>query len=149
MSLMRWLAACSSLKSVEDRPSPYRMNENYLPRFEQKNAKGRIMTEPRPPPGKRIWCWIREWIFEPWQPTARKLKQLLPPWRLRRSKKRPKSIVQAELLLETVRVIRNDLREEDFMKSAGRPAAAGTSAASGRGWGRITARIFRAGQSVR
>ena len=147
MSLMRWLAACSSLKSVENRPSPYRVNENYLPRFEQKNAKGRITTEPRPPLAKRFWCWIREWIFEPWQPLARKLKRLLPPWRLARSKKR--CVVQPELLLETVRVIRNDLREEDFMKSAGQPAAAGTSATSGRAWGRITARIFRAGQSVR
>src|SRR5438093_1423304 len=151
MSLMQWLAVGESLKSIEDRPSPYKMRQqNLLPRFGQKSSKGEIAPVARLPLAKRIWCWIREWIFEPWQPIARNVIERFRPSRLSsRKKKRTKAPMQAELLLETVRVIRNDLRDEDLMKAAERSVFAGPRASSGRAGGRIASRIFGSGESVR
>ncbi|SRR5258705_7204922 len=150
MSLMRWLAACSSLKSVEDRPSPYRMmSQHLLPKFGQKNVKDHV-SAPRVRLAKRIWRWIREWIFEPWQPLARGVAQRWrPSWLFRRPKQRTKVVVQTELLLDAVRVVRNDLTEEDFVKTGQESIFAQSRARSGRMWGRITSRIFRPGQGVR
>jgi len=146
---MRWLAACSSLKSVDDGPSPYRMSQHFLPKFGQKNVRDHV-REPRVRLAKRVWCWIREWIFEPWRPIARSVVQRCRPWRLlRRRKQRTKAVVQAELLLETVRVVRNDLTEEDFVKPGQESCFAEPRANSGRVWGRITSRILRPGQGVR
>jgi hypothetical protein len=149
MSLMRWLAACSSLKSVEDRPSPYRMRQHSLPKFGQKNVKDHV-GKPHVRFAKRIWCWVREWIFEPWRPIARGVAQRCRPSRLfRRTKPRPKAVVQAELLLDTVRVVRNDLTEEDFVRTGQESFFAKPQASPNRMWGRITSRIFRPGQGVR
>jgi hypothetical protein len=145
MSLMRWLAACRSLKSVEDGPSPYKMTQqNLVPRFGQWRGGG------AGPLGiaKRIWGWIREWVFEPWKPIARKAMERCRPARLLQ-KKRAKAAVQAELVLDTVRVLRNDLREENFVPERKREIFAGPGPREGRAWGRITSRIFGPGQSMR
>jgi len=141
MSLMRWLAACRSLKSVEDGPSPYRMTQqNLVPRFGPKNAGGRMGVV------RMVAGWLYEWVVEPWRPVMRKLGALCrPPRLLTGPRKRSKAPVQAELLLDTVRVMRNDLRDEDLLPGKKRAAPVG----SGRGWGRITSRLFGPGQSVR
>jgi hypothetical protein len=67
----------------------------------------------------------------------------------RRTKPRPKAVVQPELLLDTVRVVRNDLTEEDFVTTGQESFFAKPPASPGRVWGRITSRIFRSGESVR
>src|SRR5215204_7363837 len=100
MSLMRWLAACRSLKSVEDGPSPYRMTQqNLLPRFGPRTAGGAGVF-------KRLLAWLRDWIWEPWRPVMQKLRGLCrPPRILMRTRKRARPAVQAELVLDTVRVM--------------------------------------------
>jgi hypothetical protein len=134
MSLMRWLAACRSLKSVDDRPSPYRMTQqNLLPRFGPRAAgQGGV--------AKRVLAWLWEWIGEPWRPVVQKLCSLCrPPRILTRTRKRAKTPIQAELVLDTVRVIRNDLTDEDLVPEKKR----------GPSWGRMTSRIFGTSESVR
>jgi hypothetical protein len=134
MSLMRWLAACRSLKSVEDRPSPYRMTQqNLLPRFGPRTVcQGSVV--------KRVLAWLREWVWEPWRPVVQKLGGLCrPPRVLARTRKRAKTPIQAELVLDTVRVMRNDLRDEDLVPEKKR----------GQSWGRMTSRIFGTSESVR
>jgi hypothetical protein len=134
MSLMRWLAACRSLKSVENRPSPYRMTQqNLLPRFGAKNP-GRV--------GAVKWVaeWLREWVWDPWRPVVQKLRNLCrPPRLLTRTRRRVKTPIQAELVLDTVRVMRNDLTDEDLAPQKKR----------GQSWGRMTSRIFGTSESVR
>ena len=148
MRLMRWLTACRSLKSVEDGPSPYRMVEqNLMPQFGQAKraaASGLAL-------GKRLRNWFVEWVLEPWRPVGQKVKQLCKPPKLgapgRRRAKRP---IQPELLLDTVRVVRNDLSDEDLVASGkAMYAGPGPGAGAGRAWGRLTSRIFGPGQSVR
>ena len=134
MSLMRWLAACRSLKSVDDRPSPYRMTQqNLLPRFGPRAAgQGGV--------AKQVLAALREWIWEPWRPVVKKLCDLCrPPRLLARTRPRAKTPIQAELVLDTVRVMRNDLKDEDLVpeKKRGQP------------WGRMTSRIFGTSESVR
>jgi len=134
MSLMRWLAACRSLKSVDDRPSPYRMTQqNLLPRFGPRAAGQGGVT-------KTVLAWLREWVWEPWRPVVQKLRGLCrAPRLLARPRQRAKTAVQAELVLDTVRVMRNDLRDEDLVPTKKR----------GQPWGRMTARIFGTSESVR
>jgi hypothetical protein len=134
MSLMRWLAACRSLKSVDDRPSPYRMTQqNLLPRFGPRTARHSGVM-------KTMLAWFREWVWEPWRPVVRKLCGLCrPPRLLARTRQRAKAVVQAELVLDTVRVMRNDLREDDLAPEKKR----------GQSWGRMTSRIFGTSESVR
>jgi hypothetical protein len=134
MSLMRWLAACRSLKSVEDGPSPYRMiQQNLLPRFGARNAR-RVGVP------KRVAEWLREWILDPWRPVVQKLTGLCrPPRLMARARKRSKTPIQAELVLDTVRVMRNDLRDEDLAPPKKR----------GQSWGQMTSRIFGTSESVR
>lgn len=134
MSLMRWLAACRSLKSVEDGPSRYKLTqENLVPRFGPKNA-GRVGVV------RRVLGWLRDWVTEPWRPVVRRLGALCrPPRLLAGPKKRAKAPVQAELVLDAVRVMRNDLREEDLLPARKR----------GQPWGKVAARIFGESQGVR
>ncbi|MCI0745463.1 MAG: hypothetical protein L0Y58_08670 [Verrucomicrobia subdivision 3 bacterium] len=151
MSLMRWLAVGRSLKSVEDRRSPYKMTQqNLLPRFGQKVGpcveqgmglvKGVWVQLWR-----SLWCWV----VDPWRPVWRKLagKVEAGKWRhpFRRRQRRATQVVQTELLLESIRVVRNDLSESDFKLAPplARPAA------TPKIWGRITSRIFRSDQNVR
>src|SRR5688572_20989947 len=107
MSLMRWLAACRSLKSVEDGPSRYKLTQqNLVPRFGPKTGR-RVGVV------KVVLAWLREWVMEPWEPVARRLRALCrAPRLLTEPKKRAKMPVQAELVLDTVRVMRNDLRDD-------------------------------------
>jgi hypothetical protein len=134
MSLMRWLAACRSLKSVEDGPSRYKLTQqNLVPRFGPKTGKHAGIV-------KRVLGWLREWVIEPWEPVARRLRALCrPPRLLMGPKKRAKTPVQAELVLDTVRVMRNDLRDEDLLpvKKRGQP------------WSRVASRLFGPNQIVR
>jgi hypothetical protein len=149
MRLMRWLAACRSLKSVEDGPSPYRMTQqNLVPRF------GRTAGTSGFGVGKVLRRWFTEWLIGPWRPLMAKVQALCKPPRLPGRRKRAKTPVQPELLLDTVRVLRNDLRDEDLTVRAKRAeepicAGPGPGAGAGRAWGRITSRIFGPGQSVR
>jgi hypothetical protein len=154
MSLMRWLAAGRSLQSVEDRPSPYRMTQqNLLPRFGQKVApsveRGAGFLR-----GVALQAWhcARTWVVEPWKPVARTIaeKWRLRPWKNPFQPRRRTEVVQAELLLESVRVVRNDLSDMDFeSQQASDREVAGAAARTGRSWGRITSRIFGSGQGVR
>lgn len=148
MRLMRWLTACRSLKSVEDGPSPYRMVEqNLVPQFGQaKSAAASGLAL-----GKRLRSWFVEWVIEPWRPVVRKAKTLCRPPKLAgRARRRIKAPIQPELLLDTVRVVRNDLRDEDLLASGkAMYAGPGPGAGAGRAWGRLTSRIFGPGQSVR
>lgn len=144
MSLMRWLAACRSLRSVEDGPSPYRMTQqNLVPRFGAREAGGRGWV-------KAILAWLYEWIVEPWRPVARRLGAFCRPPRMAAGpRKKAKTPIQAELVLDTVRVMRNDLREDDFLPGRKRGALAGSEPRSNRSWGRITSKIFGPGEGVR
>jgi len=148
MRLMRWLTACRSLKSVEDGPSPYRMMEqNLVPQFGQvKSAAASGLAL-----GKKLRRWFVEWALEPWRPVLQKVKALRrPPKLIGPGRRRAKKPIQAELLLDTVRVVRNDLRDEDLVASGkALYAGPGPGAGAGRAWGRITSRIFGPGQSVR
>lgn len=146
MSLMRWLTACRSLKSVEDGPSPYRMTQqNLVPRFGQmKNAAANGFAL-----GRSLRRWFMEWVIEPWRPVAQRINALRKAPKLPgRGRRRLKAAVQAELVLDTVRVMRNDLREEDLL-ARGKTICAGPGpgAGAGRAWGRITSRIFGPGQT--
>lgn len=133
MSLMRWLAACRSLKSVEDGPSPYRMTQqNLVPRFGPRGAGGRMGMI------RALARWFCEWVVEPWRPVMRKLGALCrPPRLLRGARKGSKTPIQAELVLDMVRVMRNDLRDEELLPGKKRVVL-----------GRVS-RIFGSGQSVR
>ena len=168
---MRWLTACRSLKSVEDGPSPYRMVEqNLVPQFgEVQSAKWKMQNAKFPHPGplpegegragegvgfalgRNLRRWFMEWVIEPWRPVVMRAKALCRPPKLPgRPRRRIKAPIQAELLLDTVRVVRNDLRDEDFLASGkAMYAGPGPGAGAGRAWGRITSRIFGPGQSVR
>ena len=148
MRLMRWLTACRSLKSVEDGPSPYRMTQqNLVPRFGQVKsaaAAGGVAI------GKSLRRWFVRLVIEPWRPVMAKAKTLCRPPKLTGRRRRIKAPVQPELLLDTVRVVRNDLRDEDLIASGkAMYAGPGPGAGAGRAWGRITSRIFGPGQSVR
>ena len=146
MRLMRWLTACRSLKSVEDGPSPYRMVEqNLMPQFGQAKSATAIGV------GRRLRRWFMEVMVEPWRPVAQKVKGLCrPPKMIGTGRRRAKKPIQAELVLDTVRVVRNDLRDEDLLASGkALYAGPGPGAGAGRAWGRITSRIFGPGQSVR
>src|SRR5688500_1810290 len=173
MRLMRWLTACRSLKSVEDGPSPYRMVEQHLvPQFGRggvvQSAQCKVQIEkvlephqcgPRtrgwmrlgPALGKRLRSWFVDWVIEPWRPVVMRAKALCRPPKLPgRPRRRIKAPIQAELLLDTVRVVRNDLRDDDLLASGkAMYAGPGPGAGAGRAWGRITSRIFGPGQSVR
>jgi len=146
MRLMRWLTACRSLKSVEDGPSPYRVIEqNLVPQFGQEKGVASGVGL-----GKRLRRWFVEWVIEPWRPVAQKAKTLCrPPKLIGPGRRRGKKPIQAELVLDTVRVVRNDLRDEDLVASGkALYAGPGPGAGAGRAWGRITSRIFGPGQSV-
>lgn len=167
MRLMRWLTACRSLKSVEDGPSPYRMVEqNLVPQFgEVQSAKWKVQNAESPHPGplpegegragfavgRNLRRLFMEWVIEPWRPVVMRAKALCRPPKLPgRPRRRIKAPIQAELLLDTVRVVRNDLRDEDFLASGKAMCAGpGPGEGAGRAWGRITSRIFGPGQSVR
>jgi hypothetical protein len=115
--------------------------QNLVPRFGAKKDGGAMSAL------KRLGRWIYEWVVEPWIPVARRLRVLCAPPRLMSgTRKRAKAIVQTELLLDTVRVLRNDL-SDDGISAGKKRALAGPG--GGRAWGRITSRIFGPGESVR
>ena len=110
MSLIRFLRATRSLNGSQDKPSPYRLpQENLLPKFgspargrtraqEDQKAKplATAQTNATAMEGKeRTWMFWRTW-FAPKPKRAAK-----PP-------------VQAELELDEVKVVRNDLSDADL-----------------------------------
>jgi hypothetical protein len=109
--------------------------QNLLPRFGPRGAgQGGAL--------QRVLAALREWVWEPWRPVVQKLCGLCRPPRvptLTRARKRVKAPIQAELILDTVRVMRNDLKDEDLVPEKKR----------GPSWGRVTSRLFGTSESVR
>jgi len=171
---MRLLAAGRSVMGIKKKPGPYRMNqEHLLPRFAPVPKAAGSAAEPQESletvapasdltessggsePGASA-------TPRPTQPEVR--GGFLPRWakRLaglgRREKKEAKAplgarLVQAELTLAAVKVVRNDLTDSDFelvpaarAQAAVRPTQAKTTAASqpmGIIWNRLSARLLR------
>ena len=155
MSLMRLLVAGRSLNTVKDQPSPYKMKQaNLLPKFAPKKVdeepdveKRAPSRQPSPPAGQR-------------EKSARISKAmhklaLLKRWlafgnRFRRLPASKRIPVQTELLLENVRVVRNDLQESAH---AAQPVGGGlrhrqsvlpkTSTVAGQWWLRLQMRLFQ------
>src|SRR5687767_13062114 len=161
MSLMRWLAVGKSLESIEDRPSPYKMTQqNLVPRFVPKAGAERSLSVRLFRPlrglsvrqhGPAVWQSVKAWMFEPWKPVARRIATIFRPrgWKNPFAQRRNTQVVQTELLLQSVRVVRNDLSDMDLDLPAKRSEFAETAASSSRAWGRLTSRIFGSGQGVR
>ena len=166
MSLMQLLVAGRSLKTVKDQPSPYKMKQaNLLPKFAGKKADGEQEAAPaglrhgRGPeagnseqamptsadyPQPVIQVGVKRPVLQGWYAFRKRLQ------RSRSSKVRP---VQAELSLDTVRVVRNDLRDGD----PANPPAGGsakhrkaalprTRVVGGHWWTRLQMRLFERGR---
>jgi hypothetical protein len=120
MSLIRFLRATRSLNGSHDKPNPYRLpQENLLPKFGSP-ARGRTraqedqkekplataQTNATAMEGKeRTWMFWRYW-FAP------------------KPKRTAKAPVQAELALDEVKVVRNDLADADLELVAKKPKVA-------------------------
>jgi len=156
MSLMRLLVAGRSLNTVKNQPSPYKMKQaNLLPKFapkkvdEQADVEASVLAKE---------ATVREISNGgPAARTAGKPAQrlaLLTRWlafgnRFRRLPASKRIPVQTELLLENVRVVRNDLQESAH---AVQPVGGGlrhrqsvlpkTSTVAGQWWVRLQMRLF-------
>ena len=106
-------------------------------------ARLSVESEAKPERSGRFKQWLGQWV-RGWS-----------GWLRSRSKRRPKRLpVQTAFLLETVRVVRNDLTEADtelvVLKSKRGKAEAGvkvTERESGRPLSRIAAKLFASGRS--
>ena len=186
MSLMRLLAAGSSLRGIKDRRSPYKMTQQHLlPKFGPKEGDPvPLSADPRPtlrsipssaadrlpvaePPGETIGSptnmnlnrpEVHTSVASPDAGEKPKMRRAFWPWMRRRNPFQPKQAlkqgsgpVQGELMLERVKVVRNDLHEADLelvspIAGAGAAQPAGRASAAPEAarvaWQRITARLF-------
>jgi hypothetical protein len=183
MGLMQLLVLGRSLKTAEDRRSPYRLTQqNLLPRF---GSAGAISRE-EPAPSKRQVAGLEEARVptvesskpereasmrhgtmsssaKPIAAFGRKrfgtwLSRWRNPFRADSAAAKPERGVQGELLLQGVRVVRNDLNDADLevvpvQKNGIGPATrlatepAADEPSRQRIWPRITTRIFGSGPS--
>lgn len=147
MSLMQLLTVGKSFRTIDDRPSPYRMmQQNYLPRFGPMHGGGvkeptRPLQPPRPTQPKPAWAGVQE--------SARVVAKAVGPrvaqgaakaapgertrgvrrwfgWGRKAGGRRAGAqVVQGELALDLVKVVRNDLSESDLevVPAVPRPAS--------------------------
>src|SRR4051812_5525542 len=156
MSLMRLLVAGRSLNTVKDQPSPYKMKQaNLLPKFAPKKADeqsgGDAPVFAKEATGGDL---SNGGAAAEIAGKARQRFAVLRRWfafgaRFRRLPASKRIPVQTELLLENVRVVRNDLQESAL---AAQPVGAGlrhrqsvlpkTSTVAGQWWMRLQIRLF-------
>jgi hypothetical protein len=160
MSLMQLLAATRSIKTVKNEPSPYKMNQtNLLPKFVKKGEDGVLPAEETAPAGLSESESKAAIASEPRdfpQPVVQGFgrKRVLTGWlafrkKLRKPSAKSAALVQTELSLEGVKVVRNDLYECGAEKKS---APAGLSRSRGgepqtravwrNWWTRLQARLF-------
>jgi len=181
MSLIRLLAAGSSLRGIKDHPSPYKMRqEQLLPKFgsvkptepqDQVLAstpalppdplparEPAVMTTAIPESSGRASEVIRVDAASPSVPSMQSKSSPFLRWARGKNPFQPKPTlkkratpVQGELLLESIKVIRNDLNETDLElvpaitppegTPASKPGGANPEAVR-RSWRRIVGRFF-------
>jgi len=159
MSLMQLLAATRSIKTVKNEPSPYKMNQtNLLPKFVKKGEDGQapapedtvglsgseakpvVPADPGDFPQPVVQGFGQRRVLSGWLAFRKKL---------RKPSAKNAGLVQAELSLEAVKVVRNDLYESAAGKKSA-PAVVGspfagdqkTGAVVGHWWTRLQARLF-------
>jgi len=147
MSFVRLLLANRSLNTVKDEPSPYKMKQaNLLPKFGSKKKDEE--SEAEPPVTSQAET-VREFSNSADKPTPkvpRFARWLGFAKRFRRVPVGKRIPVQTELLLENVRVMRNDLQE---MAHPGQPMRTQeafvpkTSTVAGQWWLRLQLRLFQ------
>jgi hypothetical protein len=135
MSLVQLLSVGKSLLNIQDRPSPYRMRQDHLlPKFgpvaetepEKRAVREEPLQETRKEPNVKDSQEVkvkRSGFLFRWMkgvnPFARKAPAVPPE----------KAPVQGELVLDSVRPVRNDLHDTDLMVV---PARAAENKAAGR-----------------
>jgi hypothetical protein len=147
MSLMRLLTVTRSIKTVKNQPSPYRMKQDHLlPKFAP-SKEGEIESACiNPAPGGSESANQNPM---PSGPEASK-RGFLSRWltfgkRFPRRQRPNRLPVQTELLLEAVRVVRNDFSDNNAFSSSLRHRQAGlpkTQTVAGHWWLRIQTRLF-------
>jgi len=159
MSLLQLLTVTRSIKTVKDQPSPYRMKQDHLlPKFSASRTEtevadaethapdvrgreeGKAVTDSETSQGKAPGSALaeerrvpQEGFFRRWMPFRRKRRE------------RQRMPVQTELLLEAVKVVRNDFSEEDVFAgglSAGKAPRPKTRTTAGRWWVKVQSRFL-------
>jgi hypothetical protein len=134
MSLVQLLSVGRSLLNIQDKPSPYRMRQDHLlPKFgrvEETESEKRVVREAPPAEtrkepkvnesqevkvkrGGSLFRWMKGA-----NPFTRKAPAVAPE----------KAPVQCELVLDSVRPVRNDLHDTDVMVVPARAAESKTAA---------------------
>src|ERR1041385_8632504 len=176
MSFTRLLAAGRSIMGIRNNPSPYRMNQqNLLPKFapiqkatvggkRQEEAPGIASSEPavvqnasepavavgeNPPPGcdSTVEPRPRKSKSNPMAVIASGLAQWTGRSRRASAPEKVGAQIQGELLLDRVKVVRNDLTDSDFeLVAVALPGATASSRERpglGVVWNRLSARLLR------
>jgi len=152
MSLMQLLTVTRSIKTVKDKPSPYRMKQDHLlPKFSPAKEGGEE-TPARETPAKEASSAVQGPSPAPVVRAQTPKTGFFSRW-FRFRKRSPGRVrlrgdrlpVQTELLLEAVRVVRNDFSESALFSSSHREAHRPKPAAvGGHWWLRLQARLFAA-----
>ena len=149
MSFMHLLTVGRSLKPVKDKPSPFRMKQPILlPKFGPKPSvdADRDLAEAIPDAGSSA-ALVKDIQTE----AVREIKaQVQRNWFLFR-KAGKGAMVQTELSLDSVRVVRNDLQESGQARSSGknpfvRRNSKQTVTVAGQWWTRLQERLFARGR---
>jgi len=117
MSLMRLLTATRSISDVKNEPSPYRMTQQgLLPKFGPRRRAPVKQENLGEGNGNRMEadCSLKS-------ESSRKPKRLAAWWEKlfrRKARREPREPVQAELALDTVKVVRNDLSDVEAAETA-------------------------------
>lgn len=153
MSLLRLLSIGRSLIGLKQEPIKYKLEQNFLPKFEAAKERNGGSDSASESGGRR-----RSFFHNPF---------------LSRNRARStRSWVQCELALESVRVMRNDLSDADVelvpvrggaivragaessnlvtggrirVEQSEKPSAASTKVGRNRGWSELTARLLESG----
>lgn len=153
MSLLRLLSMGRSLVGLKQEPTKYKLEQNFLPKFESAKGKNGGSAAASIAPVRR-----RSFFQNPFP-----------------SRNRPKSNrswVQCELALSSIKVMRNDLSEADVelipvragskrgsdednssraqeesvrVEQSEKPSAAPAKGGRNRGWSELTVRLFESG----
>ena len=151
MSLINLLAATRSIKTAKDEPSPYRMKQRILlPKFGPKADTDYFGDETgeKTSPLSGIAESAQQSKPEGVESIVKKSNRL-SGWAAFRGKiwrrsHKGQPLVQTELSLETVQVVRNDLQECSAVQDAGRKQVRPkeTSPVAGQWWARLQGRMF-------
>jgi len=137
MSLMQLLTVTRSIKTVKNQPSPYKMKQDHLlPRFSAPRDEEEEQAEtatPATPAAAGPAIVQKKNFFRRWFGFGRR-------------KRHPRHLpVQTELLLEAVRVARNDFQESSVFSEGLRRREAPqprTRTVAGQWWLKIQTRLF-------